>query len=192
MKKLTIDNYEESDDPLVKNKDIKSILNKIDHLWRYNSIVYFFNRLGESLNQVIFWFPIIWKTRDFDYGYVSEMFELKMKRLLNFLSSEKVTGEQKEEDLLALKRCIEIISMLHNQVYDDVAYEEHYKKYPIKALSEKFINDPKFPNCRVMKPMEKDEGKSFRNATKLSEKIHSDLVKEFGNLFGKFYRNWWD
>jgi hypothetical protein len=153
---------------------------------------HFFTRTLESIEQVIFWFPVIWKTRDFDYNYILEMLQLKMKRTLDFLSSDDVTSEQNEESLLALKRCIEIISMLHEEIYNDIAYEEHYKMYPIKPLEEMFVDVPGFTNCRVMKPIKEDERKSFREATKLSEKIHSDLTKEFGKLFGKFYRGWWD
>ena len=152
----------------------------------------FIRRTIESIKQIIFWFPIIWNTRDFDYGDILEMLELKMKRTYDFLTSKDCMSEQKEEDLLALKRCIEIISILYNQEYETLAYEEHYNKYPIKPLEEWFIDDPKYPNCRVMKPMTEEERNSFGLAGKDSEKSHSSLVKEFGRLFGKHYRCWWD
>jgi hypothetical protein len=152
----------------------------------------FIHHFSESMKQVFFWLPVIWKTRDFDHGYMLEMFHLKMKRLYDFLSSEDAVAMQEEKDLLALKRCVEILDMMYNETYEKIAYEEHYKKYPISPLEEMFVNDPEHPNCRVMKSMKKEESKSFGLAVKYSEKMHKKLLGEFCKLFSTYYRNWWD
>lgn len=148
----------------------------------------------ESLEQVFFWFPIIWNTRDFDYGYIIEMLELKLERMLKFLTSKDCMSEQTEESLLPLKRCIEILHIIYDQLYSDIAFEEHYKNFPMKSLEEMFIkeDDPKYLNCRVMKGMEDDEAKSFHQANEDSEKLHNELMGEFSKLFTTYYRWWWD
>ena len=149
-------------------------------------------RFIESTKQVFFWLPIIWKTRDFDYGYMLEMFELKMKKMLDFLNSDNAVAEQQEKDLLALKRCVEILNIISNETYRDIVFDDHYKKYPIKPLNEWFADNPEYPSRHVMKNMEGDELKSFKEAYENSEKLHSELLSEFCNLFSTHYRNWWD
>jgi hypothetical protein len=153
---------------------------------------HFIRRTIESIQQVIFWFPVIWKTRDFDYAYTIEMLTLKLERMLKFLTSKDCMSEQTEESLLPLKRCIEILHAIHDQTYQDISFEEHYKKYPIKPLEEWFVDDPKYPNCKVMKDMGDDEAKSFHQADKDSEKLHNELLDEFCTLFTAHYREWWD
>jgi len=153
---------------------------------------HFIRRTIESIKQVIFWFPVIWKTRDFDYGYTIEMLTLKLERMLKFLTSRDCMSEQTEESLLPLKRCIEILHVIDNQKYQDISFEEHYKKYPIKPIEEWFVDDPRYPNCRVVKSMEDDEAESFLQANKDSEKLHDELLDEFCKLFTAHYREWWD
>ena len=157
-----------------------------------NSIKRFFHRIKESIKQLIFWFPVIWKTRDFDYGYIIEMLTLKLERTLKFMTSKDCMSEPNEESLLALKRCIEILHVINDQTYSDIAFEEHYKKYPIKSLEEYLIDDPKYPNYRVMKGMEDDEAESFRKFDDAAEKLHNELMGEFSKLFTAYYRWWWD
>jgi|GEM_PF-5542908 len=143
----------------------------------------FFRHSFESIKQVLFWTPIVWNTRDFDSGYLLEMMKIKTERLYNFLSSEDAVSMQNDEDLLALKRCVGILALLRNESFSDPIYERHYEKFPIESF-DKFLE-------RINSKTE-EERESFRLATKESEDVHKKLVKEFGKLFGKYYRNWWD
>ena len=134
-------------------------------------------RIVESVRQLIAWFPMIWHTRDSDYGYLLEIMEFKMDCMYKFLTSDKCMSELDEEALLALKRCKNIIDCLQDGKWNDDAYEDHYEKFPMKPFDV---------------PMTEEESANFRAAMADAEKSHEKLVKEFGKLFGKYYRYWWD
>jgi hypothetical protein len=157
-----------------------------------NPIKRFFRRTFESIKQLVFWFPVIWKTRDFDYHYIIEMLTLKLEKMFKFMTSKDCMSEPNEQSLLALKRCIEILHVIDDEIYSDIAFTEHYEKFPIKPFEEMFIDDPKYPKFRVMKGMETDESESFHRANEASEKLHNELMNEFSKLFTTYYRWWWD
>ena len=152
----------------------------------------FFIKTWESVKQLIAWFPIIWNTRDWDRDYLLEIMEFKMNRMYDALSGEDAVGEQAVEDLWALRRCALILNMLQNEGWKDNAYDEHYEKFPMRSLEDLIGTSEDHPGLRVMKPMGKEESKSFKEAMKQAEKDHKKLVTEFGKLFAERYRNWWD
>jgi hypothetical protein len=140
------------------------------------SIRHFFIHIRESVKQLVAWFPIIWNTRDWDREYLLEIMEFKMQRIYNALTSDKCLGGQTEEDMLALKRCINILYLLQEGRWEDPVYDAHYAKFPIGSV----------------KPKGDKEYKAFIKASKQVEKDHTKLITEFNTLFAEHYRGWWD
>jgi len=151
-------------------------------------------RSRESIKQLVAWFPIIWETRDWDYGYLLEIMEFKMNRMYDALTSDKAWGEIDVEYMWALKRCANILNMLQEDRWEEPAFEDHYEKFPMKSLEEMFepYTDEQGRRCNIMKSMTKAESKSFGKAVKQAEKDHTKLLAEFSKLFSEYYRGWWD
>jgi hypothetical protein len=168
---------------------MKKIMEQIGY--HVDNIRHFFIHTWESIKRLVIWFPIIWETRDWDYGYLLEMMEFKMKRMYDALTGDSAMGIQSEDNMLALKRCINILYLLQEDRWEEATFQEHYKNFPMKSLEEMFEPSGDGTHHRML-PMTTAERKSFRKAMKQSEKDHAKLVAEFGELFGKHYRTWWD
>ena len=155
-------------------------------------IKHFFIHTWESIDQLIAWFPVIWKTHDFDQYYLLEIMQFKMKRMYKFLTSKYAVAIHEECDLLALKRCINILDLLKDEKWEELAFDKHYEKFPMPSLEEMFEPSRDHPGFHVMKEKEQEEEKSFKEAMKQSEIDGKKLIIEFNVLFAKHYRDWWD
>ncbi len=155
-----------------------------------NSMKRLFYQVKHGIENLIIWFPIIWKDRDFDYAYLLDIAIFKTKKMLSFFESKKCMTDWNEEyskkDLDALKKLIPLLEYIRDEKYKDDAFEGHYKKFPV---SFDFLEEN---GNKVMSPMTKEERKSFRQAMKISESNYRKAMKEMDNFVLNHLRGWWD
>jgi len=71
------------------------------------------NALVYGIRNLWRWFPVIWKDRDWDHGYLSRILEFKLLSMYLFLNSDKTVGVQHKDDLANLARAALAARMLY-------------------------------------------------------------------------------
>lgn len=89
--------------------------NKIRLWWKFEGRYYKRNFI-DGVKNLYYWFPIIWKTRAWDYGFTYDMLEFKLKETSNYISKKRrfVGWEFVTRDI---KICIELIKKLREDFY---------------------------------------------------------------------------
>jgi len=159
-----------------------------------NPIKRLFYQVKEGIENLIVWFPIIWKDRDFDYNYLLYIIIFKTKNMVSFFESKYSITDWKEEhskkDLNALKRVIPLLEYIRDEKYEDDAFKEHWEKFPAKL---EFIeNKDNTKPYKTLKPMSEKEMKSFKEAWLLSEINYKKAMREMGKLITTHFKGWWD
>lgn len=159
----------------------------------YYTIVY---SIPKGIKNIIEYAPIIYKDRDFDHGYLTELMLFKMKRMQKFFHSEDVVSVPNKELLKSLDDSIMYLKY--------VADEEHHFTY----------SDPdfNFEKCEPPHPDSNGKGyfcftykEKYENGTLTEEDIDrvrkerwkrtQEADKLLMNMFLKNFRKfqlWWD
>jgi len=130
---------------------------KIDLWWRYSGR-YFHQDIIQGIKNLIKWFLVIWKDRDWDDYYIFEVLKFKLKNQAEYIS-RRDWHTRAQEDSKNMLRCVELIDLVQNETYPseyvdyrestfefvDIPeeergdwYEEGTKKLEIKLISERF------------------------------------------------------
>jgi hypothetical protein len=159
-------------------------------------LVHAFRQFRQGISNLVTWFPIIWKDGDFDYGYLLELVEFKSNRMLKFLESDDTTTdwneEKAKEDLIALRRFVPLLRYIHDQQYENDAFEEWHKEFPNTRNLEFVEMEPPDPKFKMMKPFTKEESKRFKYWMKVSESDYKIAMKKMGDILLNHMRGWWD
>jgi hypothetical protein len=86
-----------------------------------------FNLFVKGIINLYYWFPIIWKDRDWDHYFLEEILHYKLTNMYNFfVSKEAVTNwEVADQDkaLQALKICVTILERRREEFYMQLAHD---------------------------------------------------------------------
>jgi len=79
---------------------------------------------GNSIKNLIKWFPIIWNDRDWDHGYVEDMLLFKLNNMYKRFSNPDLTCvnwevEHVKPALKALGLCVKILERRRNNWYTE-------------------------------------------------------------------------
>ena len=77
-------------------------------------------RLYHSIQSLIYWFPVIWRDRDFDYQFTLVIMEHSLKRLYKFLSGPHAQACQPKSRIKQLRVCLLLLKRM-NESYIDKA-----------------------------------------------------------------------
>jgi hypothetical protein len=84
-------------------------------------------RLLESISNIIYWFSIIWKDRQYDHEYVYTILLAKLKRIEKYYSTSKSVMQVEESKNQILKYVRLEISILKRIIEDDFYTDEDKK-----------------------------------------------------------------
>lgn len=88
------------------------------------------SRIGFS--NLWFWFPIIWKTRDWDKHYLMEMLIIKLRKHRDYQKNRGHVAEPyNSEKVNTMTECLELLEKVHNEYenYEEPACEKHEAKW---------------------------------------------------------------
>ena len=92
-----------------------SRLNAIHEL--YLEICSIFRRIKERISVIYHWLPIIITDHDWDYGFIYNALQHKLKRTADYIESKK-RHENWEEDVKYLRICVKLIDLLTQRIYE--------------------------------------------------------------------------
>lgn len=133
----------------------------------------------ESIGNVVKWFPVIWKDRDFDYGYLEEILRFKLKNMYEFFMSDRTWSVNAKETALEIKEVIDLLDKIQKDNYEqiiDPTYHKWIEMYP----SNIFDNVNNFDKERRVQIYQQAEQLKFDDMKKVYELISQNI------------RKWWD
>jgi hypothetical protein len=162
-----------------------------------SSISWYVRNFIQNVKRLIRYIPVIWESRDFDYRYAIDLFQLKLEDIANFLESDRAmsVGSKQRADR------IRMILRLMKKVYDDEYGVEYQRiiesKYGKESTGFHFVDDQNPDYKRLVWNYEKME-----NADEIRDEIDKqfELSKEkqkrahklLWDLIEHNIQHWWD
>jgi len=129
----------------------------------------FFKKLGK-------WLPIIWNQENWDYEFIYDLLEFKMKDLREAISKDKFTDRKRvRRNLRQIDICLKRMDVYLN--WPDYYY------YPMNDIYTKPLSN----GCVQLAYYSEVNEQQRLGAIKFEE----DQYKKFWKSFIKWHRNWW-
>ena len=126
-----------------------SILTRIK--WKLEDIRYIPKHIREGVAKLIYWFPIIWKDKDWDHSYIYTILEHKLKAQAKYIGSRDIhtLAQRDAEKMMTCVRLLEkdkdgfyeceyLDYFNHKRWYksppsgeEDGKFDEYFAKYPL-------------------------------------------------------------
>jgi len=105
-----------------------NILRKISLWWKFDGR-YYHKFLKQGIKNIIYWFPIIWKDRDWDGHYIYAVFKHKLTAQANYIGkNDRHTRAQ--QDARRMRICVKLIEKIQEEDYVveylDYAKDKHW------------------------------------------------------------------
>ena len=170
-----------------------------------NNITYPFRDFYRRVKNVLRWLPIIWKDRDWDDSYITEILIKKLEFTRDFYLSDKAYGA--EADKVA-EQIQEAIDRLHQtkdswEFYEDPAMEQLQQKWGLTSFSfepyeydengDVLTYEMKSKTEKVNTEEEEEQyNKEFKEASKIAHKQYMKDKKDAYKFIAKNIDKWWD
>ena len=171
----------------------------------FRIITYPFRDFYRRIKNVLRWLPIIWKDRDYDDSYITEILIKKLEFTRDFYLSGKAYSAEADKIAEEIKDAIDRLHMTRDswEFYEDLAMEELEEKwgkttynfvpfqhakdgsvltYEMKSKTEKVETDDEEERYR----------KDFRKALDTSRKQYLKDKKEAYEFIATKIDGWWD
>jgi hypothetical protein len=156
----------------------------------------------KSINNLIRWFPIIWKDRDWDHHFIFEILKFKLKNQAEYIS-KRGNHLSAKRDAEIMMTCVRLIEKVQDEYYgceyqeffkasykfkDSKDYPGHYEMDIIQE-SEHF-NDyfKKYPRIYNRVKTEDKHKTAFTIANMNEKRAHKLLFK----ILEQNIQRWWD
>ena len=151
----------------------------------YNKIIIPKRVFQESIESVIFWIPVIWKDRDWDYDFLLKLMEVKIRKMKKFFEEDGVAIHSKKE-LKEMGIASGLLKRLREEDYTRYLHNKHDEKWGRLELKNNRIERNNVPEEK--REIERKEFKDIMD--------HEDyMVKQDLDYFCKMFkkvRRWWD
>ena len=198
----------------MKNRPRPNIFRKI-YLWWDHDGKYYHKYFKQGVKNIIYWFPVIWKDRNWDSHYIYEVMKHKLKSQAKYIG-DRDFHTRAQLDAKRMRICVKLIDICQDEAYSgeylDYAKERHwfepykdkegYSTWESEVLYENYEDlFKKYPLIykRVMKgegPFTLDgrDGAELKKVTAMNIcKINQDRARKL--LFKIMEQNiegWWD
>jgi hypothetical protein len=98
------------------------IIEKISLWWRFDGR-HIPRNIMEGIKNIIYWFPIIWKDRNWDQSFIYEVLKHKLKAQANYIDT-KDRHTRAKQDARRMRLCVSLI-----QICQDDTYNTEYMDY---------------------------------------------------------------
>ena len=139
------------------------------------------------IKRLLDWLPVIWNDCDFDYAYLLDILNFKLKKMYEWFSSDKPNVESAPVTAKEIKKVLALLDRYFNETYQDIEYAEFDIKHglidckdDIWTWSEKLQALP-----------ESDKQERFNLRLQAETDMHNDLMKVF-DLLKQNIEGWWD
>jgi len=105
-------------------KTKKNIFYRIQLWWKFEG-QYFFRDFKIGIKNIIYWFPIIWKDRNWDHRYIFDIFAHKLKVQAEYIGKYglHLNNWKDERDMMT---CVRLIEKIKDEWYS-MEYMDYHK-----------------------------------------------------------------
>ena len=108
----------------IKNKPRPNIFRRI-YLWWYFKGRYYPKDLIRGIKKLWYWFPVIWKDRDYDDHYIFEVLKHKLKSQSKYIG-DRDFHTRAQQDARRMKLCVRLIEKVQDESYQ-MEYMDYHK-----------------------------------------------------------------
>lgn len=172
--------------------------------WFNERIRYPLHGFCESLKSVVKWFLVVWKDRDWDYGFIMSTLQFKLENTAKYIADHKrYVGY--DRDVEKMRTCSRLIDKTRDERYG-CEYQDYYKEdgkfVPIEGsksyrYESEVIEDnlaeyfAKYPNDYRRTPKEPDDS-NIRVALRMGQLREVRATHLLFLMMERNIRNWWD
>lgn len=157
-------------------KDDLSLKDYIVGALCYNDFSCFLRRTGRFILRLFRWIPVLWNQEEWDYEYIYDLLEMKMKELYENMSQD-TWHEQKgiKKRLKQIEVCLERLDRWRNW--------PNYYDYPMDDI----VHVPVENGCYKLEYTSEENEKQRLGAIKFEQKNYDKFWKNFLD----WHRGWW-
>ena len=150
-----------------------------------------------GIQNLIKWFPVIWKDRDWDHYYLYQILEFKLDQMIHL---HRNYGHLEDNELYAsqMETCSKILNRLKADDYD-ASFQEHHKKWGTPNMNWSDCDDhPGMCELHIDHPNVKTERDEIQERLEFKQCVQNenDLREhDLDTLFKTMRENiqkWWD
>ena len=157
----------------------------------------FFRSIKFFIHNLIYWLPILWHDRDWDYNYLLYILIHKLNGMER-LFREHGHLENSEEVANEIQSVVHDLSIVEGGLLDQAAYAEHERKWGEVSLEYLPTNNKEFfelrmnyPSAITQKHVEEAQADLMRLAKQADEDTFNLLLDAFTRM-GEQLHEWWD
>lgn len=151
-----------------------------------------------GVRNLISWFPIIWKDRNWDYWFIYVILRHKLHLMeQNIRRYGHHTTSDKDAD--KIKVCVLLLDRLINDDYHENVYYQYYKRWGHpEMVFQEFTKNSKLGELLFRYPnVKNEEDDKLRHAQYLSKGQLSEALKKqdldlLFKIMNKHIQTWWD
>lgn len=144
-----------------------------------------------GINNLIKWFPIVWKNRDWDHYfiYVALRHKLRLTEEHIRVHNNHTTAQQTAKKI---KICVNLLDRLISDVHHDIAFKNHDKKWGTPEFNWK--DAPCLITRKNVKTIEdkEKERKDFKRCCEHEQYLINQDKEMLFKIMNKYITDWWD
>lgn len=107
-----------------KDRPKPNLFKKIRLWWKFEG-TYWYRNLKQGIKNLWYWFPIIWKDRDWDQHYIYEVLKHKLKAQAKYIGdNDRHTRAQ--QDARRITICVKLIQLCQDETYQ-MEYMDYHR-----------------------------------------------------------------
>jgi len=169
---------------------MKRIFNKVKDYIRYD--------VPQGIENLIKWFPVIWKNRDWDHYFIYVILRHKLHLTETHIREHDIHTNA-QQDAAKIKKCVILLDRLIADDYHDMAFKRHDEKWGEAELN--FKDAPDYKDCvealithkNVKTPEDKEkERKDFKTSYEHEQYLRNQDKEMLFTMMNKYIEGWWD
>lgn len=151
-----------------------------------------------GIKNLISWFLIIWKDRQWDHTYIYIVLRHKLNLTEQMIRRDGIHINNKK-DADKIKKCVLLLDRLLEDEYHENVYKNYYKKWGHPEMNFSDMEDKPgyskldiiYPNVETKKD-EKLQSKQFRSLSLKEQELKDQDLKILFETMRKHIQTWWD
>jgi len=128
------DIFEKWDDERESNSWIRNKLESIPLWWEQDGR-YMYRNFKIGVVNIIYWFPIIWKDRNWDSYYIFEILKHKLTAQANYIAGRDI-HTRAQHDARDMRICVKLMQLVQDEFYDSEYLDYHKTKHWFEPIDD--------------------------------------------------------
>lgn len=100
---------------IFENRPRPNIFKRIWLWWEFDG-KYYHKYLRQGIKNIIYWFPVIWKDRNWDDHYIFELLKHKLKAQAKYIG-DRDFHTRAQQDAKRMRLCVKLIQICQDETY---------------------------------------------------------------------------